>query len=99
MYNYDEYLHIHKIYIFYGINFLRNDQKLNDPLYHKILEKQHNKKFECRYFDITSMCNEDSILNIIHELRYWFPDDENFILFTNFLENILKYEIIYINID
>ena len=96
---YDEDLDIYKIYASYGINFLRDNKKLNDTVYHKILEKKHGKKFDCSYFYISGMSNKEDIINIIEQIRYWFPDEDDFICFSNFLEKILKYEIIYITID
>jgi hypothetical protein len=96
---YDEDLDIYKIYVSYGINFIRDNKKFNDIVYHKILEKKHCKKFRCSYFDIRGMSNKEDIINIIAEIRFWFSDEEDFICFSNFLEKILKYEIIYIDID
>ena len=98
-YDYDEDLDIHKIYVTRPIKFLRDNKKLNDNMYHKLLEKKHGKKFECKYYDIINMYNKDDIINIIEQLRYWFPYEEDFIWFINWLEKMSEYEIIHIEID
>ena len=71
----------------------------NKAKYHKLLEKKHGKKFECKYYDIINMYNKDDIINIIEQLRYWFPYEEDFIWFINWLEKMSEYEIIHIEID
>ena len=96
---YDEDLDIYKIYVSHGIKFLRNNKKLNDNVYHKLLEKRNSKKLKCTYFDICRMYDKDDIINIIEELRFWFPDEEEIVYFSYWLEKISNYSIIYINID
>ena len=53
----------------------------------------------CSYFDIRSMSDKIDIINIVEQLRYWFPNENDLIYFSDWLELISAYEIIYIDID
>ena len=87
---------IHKIFSPKGTNFIRDDARLSDRCYNKILEKKYNRPYPYYLTNINLFLNtSERALEIADELAIFFADDEDLMYFADWLRITAKYCDIY----
>ena len=95
-YDWDKKCPIHKIYSSQKTNFIRDDARMNDRCYNKILEKKYNRPFpECLTNINWYLNNAKDAIEIADELANFFADDEELMYFADWLRITAKYCDIY----
>lgn len=92
IYSWNEKCKMHEMYSYYGVNFIRDDGRLSNRRYHKILEEKHGRPFPFCLQNIIWYTNTaEQAIKIADELTVFFGDDERLMWFADWLRITSKY--------
>lgn len=95
-YSWNKKCEIHVIYASIGTNFIRDDERLYNRLYHRVLAEKHQRPFPDCLTDINMYLRSSKVaIEISDELTVFFGHDEQLMGFADWLKLTAKYCAIY----
>jgi undecaprenyl pyrophosphate synthase len=92
MYNWNRNCEIHEIFDYYGTNFIRDNERLSNRLYHDVLEEKYQRLFPDCLLDINFYLRTvKNAIEISEELNIFFNDDDDLMCFSNWLRRTSKH--------
>jgi hypothetical protein len=83
---------MHEMRSSYGINFIRDDERLTNKRYHKLLEEKYAKPYpSCLEIISFYVTTPDEAKAVATELRTFYPDDRELIDFADWLDETSEY--------
>ena len=83
---------IHELYSIYSVNFIRDDYRFKNRIFHTELEKRIGKQFpSCLFAICTTISTRNDALEIAEALTTFFKDDTYLMDFAEWLRQTAKY--------
>jgi hypothetical protein len=91
IYSWNRHDELHEFFDFVGTNFIRDDDRLSNPQYHRILIEKHQRLFPDCLTDINwYLRSTKDAIEIADELTIFFGDDEDLMGFADWLRKTSK---------
>jgi hypothetical protein len=100
-YSWNKKCQIHKFYDYYQTNFIRDDERLSDRCYQRILEEKYEQEFPyCLMNILWNLHNTRDAIEIADAINVFFPDenhenDEQLAYFADWLRETAKFDVFY----
>ena len=91
IYHWNSDCHLHELYEIYSVNFIRDDDRLSNPRFHKELEKRLGRPFpQCLKRICWDLSTREDAIEIADELNVFFPDDDGLTYFAHWLKRTAR---------
>ena len=93
IYHYNKKLGLHELTDFFGVNFVRDDDRLSNLRYHAILAEKVGKPYpDCLHkYNMLMIRNKANAKRIANAIRVFFSDDSDLLCYADWLEKTAKY--------